>query len=80
MAQVSIGPTQSHYAASIGEIQESANPESTGVDINTIMDTHRRRLELSVEVLVVRDFGVGTTVSMVDLQLRRRFSHVCNGS
>ena len=59
MAKVSIGPTQSHHIASIRGIQESTVLESTGVRINTIMDTHRRRLELSVGVLVVRDFVDG---------------------
>ena len=59
MTKVSIRPTQSHHITSIGEIQRSTILGSTDVRISIVMDTHRRRLGLSVGLLVVRDFVDG---------------------
>jgi len=59
MTEVSIRPTQSYSIASIGKNRQSTIVESTCVDIDTIRNAYRRRLELSVGVLVVHDFVDG---------------------
>jgi len=78
MMKVSIRPTQSRNVASIGEIQECTVPENTGVRTNTITNTHRRRLELGVGVLVGDDFVDGGDGVDGEFTVGRQFSHVCN--
>ena len=53
---VSIRPIQDHHIESIGKIQQFMVVETTGLHINTIKGTYCLKLELSVGVLVVRDF------------------------
>jgi hypothetical protein len=56
---VSIRPIQGHHIASIGKIQRSMVVKTTSLHINTIKGTYRLKLQLSVGVLVVRDFVDG---------------------
>ena len=56
MTKVSNRPTQSHHIESIDKTQESMVVGSTSVHIRVIVNTYRLKLELSVGVLVVRDF------------------------
>ena len=56
MTIVSIRPIQDHHIESISKIQKFMVVETTGLHINTIKGAHRLKLELSVGVLVVRDF------------------------
>jgi tryptophan 2,3-dioxygenase len=64
MTKVSIRPTQKHRIPSIGQTQQPRIVEAPSVQINVIRNTHRRGLELGVELLVVRDF-----VDEVDAEL-----------
>ena len=59
ITKVSSRPTRNHHIESIGKIQQSMVVESNSVQIRVIMNTYRLKLELSVGVLVVRDFVDG---------------------
>ena len=56
---IRIRPIQGHHIKSIGKIQQSVVVETTSLHTNTIKGTYRLKLELSVGVLVVRDFVDG---------------------
>jgi hypothetical protein len=59
MTKVSTRPTRSLHTASIDKTQQSTIAESTGMQTNAIRDTHRRRLDLGVGLLVVHDLVDG---------------------